>query len=134
MGFENAANPARLGVVATHCHCVRALVSGVAYPHTQKHLSSLSVMDRVAHLVLACKDASASDGLIYNTSLLAIERALHHRKMLTVFIRNHIREQQQQQQSNGGDKGRDWYDVIKDTVACHVDVLLHTATAPAALE
>lgn len=81
------------------CHGVRRLTN-----ETQKTTAE------VARLVRSCVGTCVSDGLVYNTCILAIERALHH-KML--FIRSIEGNLQQRPEA------------IDASLACHVEVLMH---------
>lgn len=73
-------------------------------------------MDRIAQLVLGCRNAVASDGLVYNVCVLAIERAIHSRRFLVQTIAVQLRDCR---------PGAD-LDLIKTALACHVEVLMRS--------
>ena len=76
----------------------------------------------VCRLIRKCQGTEAMDGFAYNTCLLAIDRSLAHKQSfidgLKIDLHNQIRRGATYDQLNK---------LIDDQLACHIDVLIHTA-------
>jgi hypothetical protein len=103
--------PRTLRCVASACNAYRSL------------LESHHAVPRgtfVAKAILAAASLTAADGFVYNTCVLALERMLRHKRSLVQSIK-------QQLGSRHRSRMFDRCDFIDSCLACHVDVLIHTA-------
>lgn len=115
MGLD--VSPSQLRGIARRCDAVRALGAGGGMTATyQPDYAS------VAQLVRTCAGARASDGFVYNTVLLSIERAIFHRRGLAKGIAAQLRR-------SPSASREDELDYIAGAVACHVQVLAETSHA-----
>lgn len=107
MGYD--AIPSRLILTQRRCNGLRRLACGVPRTSTQS----------VAKLVQQCADTTAADGLFYNVSILALERALFHR----ITFRRSLEYDLGQSRNHAFDQ----WQFIQSSLACHIDVLMHTS-------
>lgn len=110
LGFRS--RPSQVIESARRCHCIRTL-SISPDPLEQRRMYN---MDRIARLILRCRNTIASDGLVYNVSVLAIERAIHSRRLLVRSISAQLRDCRPDTE----------VETIKTIVACHVEVLMRS--------
>ena len=114
MGFD--VSPRRLALAHSRCVSLRCLAVGIG-----PFAGHLPVLRTISLLVRQCADTEAVDGFLYNAAVLAIERSLFHRINLAKSI-----EVQLQAPRN---RRFEPVEFIRTSVACHVEVLMHTATA-----
>lgn len=100
-------SPRRLALAHRRCQALIQLGSSGSTPQT------------VAWLVQRCSDTEAVDGFLYNCTLLAVERALCHRRTLVQSLYAQLRAAR--------NRHFDPHEFIRTTVACHVEVLMRTA-------
>lgn len=75
-------------------------------------------MSVVARLVRTCSRVQADDGFVYNCALLALERAVFHRKSFMQTIEHQLHTARST--SNP-------VDIITNSLACHIEVLIKTS-------
>lgn len=114
MGFD--VHPSHLRVIGRRCAAVRALGSGGGMTGAFRPDYA-----RVAALVGAAAGTRSSDGFVYNTAVLALERAVYHRRGIVRGIADQLRA--------GGVAGAETAEFVACSVACHVQVLMETAHA-----
>ena len=113
MGFN--VTPRRLATAHERCHGLRRLTAGVG-SGGQKSPGQV-----VADLVRCCSQTQAMDGFLYNATVLALERSLFHRLNLARSLALQLQAPR--------NRRVDRMEFIRATVACHVEVLIHTATS-----
>ena len=119
--------PAALRGVSRRCASFRALPLGSFAGAGAA--AAAPVAEVVARLVQDCIATRASDGFVYNCCLLAIDRALFHRSNLIRVMDAQLRDACAGAPARGG--ALDVAAFVETTVACHLEVLMRTATAPA---
>lgn len=115
MGMD--VSPSRLRLVERRCAAVRSLASGGGMTP-----ASLPDYGGVAQLVRAAAKTESSDGFVYNTVLLALDRALFHRRGIVMNIAAQLIYKAATLRNPG-----DEIAFIEGAVACHIQVLLETA-------
>lgn len=128
MGY--AVGPARLGTVARACRALWSLVHNDLHPtaaadaHHHEPRAQL-----VARAVRRSAGLSAVDGFLYNTCILSLERMLHHKINFVHTLREQLAVVTSSHRPNAGRRPTviDRADFIASSLACHVDVLIHTA-------
>lgn len=105
MGYD--VSPGHLSWVAGACGDLRTLRQGT---HGGRSPPTADAIRRCARL-------NASDGFVYNTCLMAIERMLFHKGRLAESLREQL--------SVPENSGCDPCDFVRMSLDCHVDVLLH---------
>lgn len=113
MGLD--VSPPQLQRIAVRCNAVRALGSGGGMDSRMQPNYAA-----VARLVRQSSGARASDGFVYNTVLLAIERAIFHRKGLVRGLADQLAVRQ---------TPLDTITFIDGVIKSHVDVLIGAAHA-----
>ena len=106
MGYD--VSPQRLALAARRCGALFQLASGGGYG-----------MQAVSSLVQQCGDTEAIDGFLYNSTVLAIERALYHRLGLIQSLDSQLRSYR--------NRHFDPVEFVRTSLACHVEVLMRTA-------
>ena len=105
-------SPSRLKLVARRCNAIQSL-------HMTVGLESSAM---VCRLIRQCEGTAATDGFVYNTCLLAIDRSLSHKQtfmdVLKVDVHNQIRRGATTDRMNT---------LIEEQLACHIDTLIHTS-------
>ena len=114
MGLD--VSPQRLALAHQRCSSLRHLASGFSL-----YSSHQPVLRGIAVLVQQCADTEAADGFLYNAAILAIERSLFHRMNLVKSLEMQLRTPR--------NRRFDPVEFIRTSLACHVEVLIHTATA-----
>jgi hypothetical protein len=117
MGYP--VSPRALARVADACAAFRSLLSnhfppGGADPHVPRST-------HLTRVVMRCATLTARDGFLYNTCVLALERMLHHKMQFASSLRVQLAS------SHRAALPRDRSEFIASSLACHVDVLMHTA-------
>ena len=106
-------SPDRLALAQRRCHGLRRIATG--------HPAAPPTAVTVARLVRRCAATDAVDGFLYNTAVLALERSLFHRLQLARSLEMQLHAPR--------NRRFDVVEFIRTTVACHVEVLIRTATA-----
>lgn len=114
MGFDVL--PSQLCRIAGRCDAVRALGSGGGMDAGMR-----PNYNRVARLVRQSSGTRASDGFVYNTALLAIERAIFHRKGLVLSLADQL--------VRPNSTSFDVTTFIDGVVKSHIEVLMGSAHA-----
>lgn len=119
MGYgDTVTHPRQLAAVAQRCHAFRSLVTPEG--GSSAVLTGVPRSTLTARLVQRCASLTARDGFVYNTCVLPLERMLHHKQNFA----NSLHLQLSTLHRSGP------YDrcaFIDSSLACHVDVLIHTA-------
>lgn len=90
MGLD--VRPSALCAAARRCAAVRRLADGaVQWRDGEPAASRRPATDIVADLVGQCAGTRASDGFVYNCSVLCLDRALYHRRGLVLSLATEIR-------------------------------------------
>ena len=113
-------SPRHLGKAASRCDSLRRLVSGGNTWATGGALTQ-PPSSLVARLVLNCEGTDATDGFVYNIAVLALERALFHRRTFSQSLDSQLRAPR--------NASFDPLEFVATSLACHVEVLMRTAFA-----
>lgn len=114
----DAVKPSALCAIAKRCESFRSLTDGTsgALPRQEP------IAKAVARCIQRCAAMRASDGFVYNTCLLAIDRALFHRRGFVRVLEGQLR--------SGSQSPDDVPGFVETSLLCHVEVLMHTGNTP----
>lgn len=115
LGYD--VSPRHLARVSRGCDAFRGLVSNDVTGPLDTPRTVL-----VSRAVLSAATLTAVDGFVYNACLLALDRMIHHKRQFTASLNAHLATR----------RTPDRCDFIASSLACHVDVLIHTAQHAAA--
>lgn len=115
MGY--VVSPRTLAVIVRRCDALSVLgkTAGVA---RIAHRTSQPVSRVLAGIIRQCAGTTASDGFVYNTAVLALDRAMFHRRDLVESLKQQLRDQQNTR--------FDAVAFIQTAVDCHIEVLIRT--------
>jgi hypothetical protein len=111
----------RLVRTAQRCACLRQLANGSCATLAAGTAEPVSRI--VAHMVQSCGDVTADDGFVYNTAVLALDRAIMHRHNFVTSLAAQLQCPR--------NASLDPMDFITRNLTCHLEVLMRTATAAA---
>jgi hypothetical protein len=115
------AAPRRLRGVANRCAALRALSTGAVGALAAS--AGEAPVCVTARLIRRCRHLSAEDGFVYNCAVLALERAIHHRRLFQHTLNAQLRH---------AAADTDVHELIRTNLACHVEVLIKTRQGPGA--
>ena len=107
----------RMAQTALRCDKLRKLTNGSGALTAMG--SSLPLSRVVAQLVQGCRSMTADDGFVYNVAILAIDRAILHRKHFARTLDMQLRSPRNQD--------HDTMELIQSNLACHIQVLMRTS-------
>ena len=110
MGYRVGASA--LAATARRCHAFRCLLEGPP-PSSAAHRPS-SIVRAIRH----CHDLTSLDGFVYNTCLLPLDRMIEHKLGFARALRRELSSVR---------RGVSSYEDVLSSLACHVEVLIHTA-------
>ena len=111
MGYD--VRPSQLVGIAGACGAFRALLTNDLW---RQHRGPDARRLALVRAIRQCRSLSALDGFVYNTCVVALERMLQHKRLMVHTLRLQM-----------GRRPPDPMEVIRSTLAYHVDVLIHTA-------
>lgn len=118
MGY--AVGPRELQRVARACQAYRSLLTTT----TTTHRDQAAHTKQVAHNIREAATLTARDGFVYNTCILSLDRMLDHKLRFADTLATQIALQRRLWPATTGLSD---VDVVASSLACHVDVLVHTA-------
>ena len=107
----------RMAQTALRCDRLRKLTNGSCASTAMGSSQPLSRV--VAQLVQGCRSMTADDGFVYNVAILAIDRAILHRKNFARSLEMQLRSPRSQD--------LDTMEFIQSNLACHIQVLIRTS-------
>lgn len=125
LGYD--VGPRTLARVAHACQAYRQLLSGNPATETGPRADEAPAAPLV-RAIRAAATLTARDGFVYNTCLLALERMIRHKRTLSHSLAQQLAAWHA---APPADETVTFDAVLAASVACHVDVLIHSAHLPA---
>lgn len=125
MGYD--VSPKRMTQAAGRCNALRSLMHGVSHAN---NTGFTTPEERVTRLIQMCAQTTGSDGLVYNTCVLHVERALAHRKHFIADLEAELSSRQVRTEGLNGEMDMEFNqgDFITSRLLGHIETLTGNCT------